>query len=306
MSKRVSMIVLAAALSVAAVPTFGAPLQTSEVHPTATWVAHIDMEAFRASDIGKMVMAELQKQGLDQKFESFATIFSFHPLRDLRNVTLYGRGADRDHAVAVVNGKLDTQKLLAFVRLNPQHQEIPYKGGTIHRWRHETDQMLHGFVHDESRVVVGAGQEAVQQAVDALKGQATGTATNLFKQIPEGRGRVFLQAAATGIGDIAGQNPQAAVLRQTDSLALTVGEATENVFGELSLLGQTTEGAENMNQTLLGIFSMFQLMGGEQPQLAELAKSIRLSVTDRTIRIRFEMVSKSLFEMIKTQWEQQN
>jgi hypothetical protein len=306
MSRKASMIVLLAALGLAVAPALAAPLQKSQIHPTATWVAHIDLEAFRGSGIGRMVMAELQKQDIGRQAESFETLFSFNPLNDLHNVTLYGKGADRDNAVIIIGGKLDTEKLLSFVRLSPQYQEAQYKGATIHRWHQEHHQMMSGYIDSSNRIVIGFGLEAVQQAVDALKGQATGTPTNLLTQIPEGRGRVFAQVAATGVGEIAGQNPQAAMLKQADSLALAVGEATEKVFAELNLLGQSADVAENINKTLQGIVAMVQLMANEQPQLADLAKNLHVSRADKTVQIRFEAATQSVFGFLKTQWEKQN
>ena len=58
-------------------------------------------------------------------------------MTDIRDITVYGTGQDRSNAVAVVEGKFDTQKLLSLIRLNSQYQEIPYKGSTLHRWRQE-------------------------------------------------------------------------------------------------------------------------------------------------------------------------
>ena len=83
----------------------------------------------------------------------------------------------------------------------------------------------------------------MKQAVDVLKGQATGTATGLLDQIPRGRGTVFAQVAAVGVGEIVGENPQAALLKQTKSLVLTIGEDTDKVFGELNLQGRIRRGS---------------------------------------------------------------
>ena len=70
--------VLVASLCLAAGPGFAAPLQKSEVSPAANWVAHVDLEAFRGSVFGKLVLAEIQKQGLDATIASGGkTIDSF-------------------------------------------------------------------------------------------------------------------------------------------------------------------------------------------------------------------------------------
>ena len=317
MSKKASLTILIAGLCLAAAPAFAAPLQKSEVSPTANWVAHIDLEAFRGSSIGKLVLAELRNQGLEQKLQDFSNIFSFNPLQDIRDVTLYGKGQDRSNAVVVVDGQFDTQKLLSLLRLNSQYQEIPYKGSTLYRWQQEqkpgqqppadqaADQMMYGCVCEGNRIVVGTGLEAVQRAVDTLKGQATGASTGLLNQIPQGQGKVFAQVVAAGVGDIVGENPQAAMLKQTDSLALTIGETTDKVFGQLSLQGQTAEVAANTTKLLQGLIAMVQLSAGEQPQLAELTRSLTISQADKTTQVRFEAPTQTLFQFLKDQWAKQ-
>lgn len=313
MGKCASIIVLIASLCLVADPAFAAPLQKSEVSPTANWVAHVDLEAFRSSGIGKLVLAELKNQGLEQKLQDFSNIFSFNPLQDIRDVTLYGKGQDRSNAVAVVEGQFDTQKLLSLLRLNPQYQEIPYKGSTLYRWQQEqkqgqqppAEQMMYGCICEGNRVVIGAGLQAVQGAVDTLKGQATGTSTGLLNQIPPTQGKVFAQVVAAGVGEMVGQNPQAAMLQQTDSLTLTIGEATDKVFGQLSLQGQTAEVAENTTKMLQGLVAMIQFSANEQPQLAELAKSLNISQADKTTQVRFEAPTQTLFQFMKDQWAKQ-
>lgn len=318
MSKRALRIILIAGLCLAAGPAFGAPLQKSEVNPSADWVAHLDAEAFRSSTLGKLVLAELKNQGLEQKLQDFSNIFSFNPLQDIRDITVYGTGQDRSNAVAVVEGKFDTQKLLSLIRLNSQYQEIPYKGSTLHRWRQEErkdpqapsdqkgEQMMYGCICEGNRVVVGAGLQAVQRAVDTLKGQATGTPSGLLNQIQPTQGTVFAQVAAAGVGKMAGQNPQAAMLQQTDSLALTLGETADKVFGRLSLKGQTAEVAENTTKMLQGLVAMIQFSANEQPRLAELAKNINISQADKTTEVRIEAPTQAIFQFIKEQWTKQN
>ena len=86
----------------AAAPLLAGDLQKTEVSPQANWVVHADYQAFRDSVIGKLVRAELKAQGVEEKSRDFATIFGFNPLEDLRDVTLYGNGQDREKAVILV------------------------------------------------------------------------------------------------------------------------------------------------------------------------------------------------------------
>jgi hypothetical protein len=251
------------------------------------------------------------KTGLDQKIQQFAAIFSFDPLRDLRDVTLYGKDQDRTNAVVIVDGQFDAQKILSLLKMNPQYQEIPYKSSMLYRWQQEPkpgqqaagDQMMYGSICEAGRVVMGNSLTAVQQAVDTMKGQASGTSSGLLNQIPAGQGGVFAQVVATGVGRLVGEDPKAALLKQTESLALTLGETSDNIFAELSLRGQSPEVAGNMTKLAQGLIAMVQL-SNDKPQLAELAKKLTVSQADKTTQVRFEGATQPTFEFFKTQWEQ--
>jgi hypothetical protein len=141
--------------------------------------------------------------------------------------------------------------------------------------------------------------------VDTLKGQTAGAPTGLLNQIPPTQGKVFAQVVAAGVGDIVGANPQAAMLKQTDALALTLGETADKVFGQLSLQGQTAEVAANTTKLLQGLIAMVQLSANEQPQLAELVKNLSISQTDKTTQVRFEAPTQTIFQFLKDQWAKQ-
>jgi len=289
------------------------PLDRNEIGRGANWLVHADLDAFRGSTLGSLVMAELKAQGVEQKLQDFVTIFSVDPLRDISGVTLYGTGQDRNNAVVVVDGKFDPEKLLAVVRWNPQYQEIPYQGATIHQWPNEekkgsqtTTRMMYGTILDGRKIVLSTGLDTVKQAVDAIKSPAAGASTDLLKQVPEGRGGVFLQLAAVEVGKIVGEDPKAAIIKQAESLALTIGETGGKVLAAADVRSQTTDVAQNMTKFLQGVVAMAQLAGQEQPKLSELAGNVAVSQEDRTTRVRFEAAAQSIFGFLKEQWEKKN
>lgn len=311
MSKIVVTTVLLASLCLTVVPALAAPLQKSEISPGANWMLHADLDAFRNSTLGKLVLAELKAQGVDAKLQDFATIFSFNPLTDIRGVTLYGKGQDRNNAVAIFDGQFDPDKLLNVVRWNAQYQEIPYQGITLYRWQNEdkkkdttTEQLMYGYIHKGQQVVISSGLDALKGAVDTLKGSGAGGSMGLVSQIPQGDKGTFLQIAATGIGEMVGQNPQAAILKQADSLSLAAGETAEKVFIGVRLQGQSPEVAENMLKMAQGVLAMVQLAAQEQPKPSELAKNVNVAREDKTVQVRFEAASQSIFTFLKEQWEQ--
>ncbi len=313
MRERILTSVVIAIFCVAVASAPAGPLRKSEVNPAANWVVHANLETFRNSTIGKLIMNELQTQGLEQKLQGFATIFSFHPLRDVQDVTLYGQGKDRNSAVAIIDGRFDPEKLLAVVRWNQQYREIPYQGVTLHGWQNEekqgeqtTPQMMYGYVHNNSQVVISSGLDTLKRAVDTLKTPAVDAPSELLKDVPEGQSNVFFQVRATDVEKLAepvGQAPQAALLKQTASLALSAGETADQVFVALQLEGESAEVADSMLKVLQGLIAFAQLASQDQPQLAELARSVTVSRVNNTAQVRLEAAAQAVAGFLREQWE---
>jgi hypothetical protein len=199
------------------------------------------------------------------------------------------------------------------VRMNAQYQEIPYQGVTLHRWLNQdekkgpsADQLMYGYIHKGQEVAIGIGLDALKAAVDTLKGPGTAASTGLLSQVPQSESGTFLQIAATNIGEIVGQDSQAAMLQQAESLSLTAGEAAEKVFIGLRLQGQSPEVAENILKMAQGVVAMAQLATQEQPKLSELAKNVNVARDDKTVRVRFEAPAQSVAAFLKEQWAKEN
>lgn len=309
MRKIVVTTVLLASLCLTTVPAFATPLQKSEISPTANWALHADLDVFRNSTIGRLLLAELKAQGVEEKMQNFAAVFSFNPLTDLRGVTLYGKGKDRNNAVAIVNGQFDSDKLLSILRWNPQYQEVPYQEVTLYRWLNEdktgatAGQLMYGYIHKGQKVAISSGLDALKGAVDTLKGSGAGASTGLLNQMPQGDRGTFLQIAATGIADMVGQDPKAAILKQADSLSLAAGETADKLSIGLRLQSQSPEVAENILKMAQGVVAMAQLATPEQPKLSELAKGVTVARDDKIVQAHFEAPAQSVFAFLKEQWQ---
>jgi len=308
MRKSIVMLVVGLLLVTTA---FGGPLSRNQVSATANWVVHANYERFNSSQLGKLIRQELVTQGIEEKLVNFAQVFSFHPLNDVRDVTVYGNGKDREKAVVLIDGNFNREKLEALVRMNPQHKEVAHGDITIHGWLHEERKhnevvnsfMMYGCFYQDKIVVMSAGVDSVKQAIDVLKGAAQSATEGQFTTMPAGAQGVFFQAAANGVGDMAGQEEQAAVLRQADRLSLVIGETEGKFYIDLGLVAKSEEAAQSVNKVLEGIVAYTALAGQEKPRLAEMAQKTKLSCAQNIVSVHFETTSESIFQFLKEQWE---
>ncbi len=129
-----SAIVLCLAFAALAGAAVAAPLNRNIVSGKANWVAHLDLEKLNQTEIGRMIRAQLNETGDAAKLDQFKTIASFHPLDDIRNVTIYGRGKDKANAVAIFEAAFNKDTLLGLLRLNAAFSETAYGSHMIRSW----------------------------------------------------------------------------------------------------------------------------------------------------------------------------
>lgn len=306
---RKSFVALMAVALFAAMPVLAGPLMKNQVSTAANWVVHADYEQFHKSRLGQLFRAELANLGIEEDLDNFAKVFSFHPLDDVRDVTIYGKGQDREKAVVLIEGRFDKEKVLALVRLNPEHEETEYGRIVVHKWRHEEkipgrdakEQMMYGCFYRDDLIVMSAGLPAVKHAIDVLKGSIPNADSGRFDQILVEKQGVFFLAAADDLGQTAGEQQKAAVLKQAEQLALAIGQDEKSVYIDVNLKADSQEAAQYIQRILDGILAYLALAGQEQPKLAALVEKVNLSRVQDTVRIRFTSEPEPILQFLKEQ-----
>lgn len=290
-----SVLVLIAGFSLAASPVLGGPLAKEQVSGRANWVVHVDLEQFRRTQMCEVVRPELENLGIEKKLSDFAMLFSFHPIDDIRDVTIYGENEDRKKAIVLVDAVFDKEKLLALLGLAPEHEEFGYGDFVLHKWVDESKKDCDGAgqtnyccFYQDDLIVMGAGLDGVKHAIEVLKGSVANAADIVFDAATEDAKGVFLQVMANNIRQTIPDHPKAAVLRQADGFALAAGEVQGKFYIDWRLIAKSEQVAQAINKILDGIIAFAMLTGEEDPKLAELAAMVDLSCQQNIVRVYFE------------------
>ena len=83
----------------AAAATF--PLE--KISPDAKWVAHMNFEEFKNTEIGGLLLQKLTNDRLDAKFKALSVMFNIDPRTDLNAATIFGSGGEPEDAVALID-----------------------------------------------------------------------------------------------------------------------------------------------------------------------------------------------------------
>jgi hypothetical protein len=258
----------------------GNPFNMANVSADANWVAHANFDQFRSTNFGKLFLARLDELGISAKLDNFAKVFSFNPLNDVRDVTIYGESKDEYKTAILINGKFDQERLLALLRLNPEYGEEPYGGITLRRWHDDKNggKMMFGCFYSESLVIMSSGQDTVKRAINVLNGKAAHADAAVFNQPVLSDSTAFIKIAARNLDGLAkADKQQSFITKQIQSLSAAAGESGQQFYVNVILQARSAEAARGITKMIEGLVTLVALGGEENSKLSEIAQKIHVT-----------------------------
>lgn len=296
-----TIFVCLAILTVSGLAPAGA-LQEGHVRGDAKWLFHVNFDAFRSSEFGKLVQSDMEAKYAD-KITALANLLGSDLTRDLRGVTLYGARAGEENASALFYGNYNKDKLLTLLVLNSAYSKSDHNGMTIHHWVEEKKQKeQYGAFAADDLIVIAQTQEAVIATLDVLSGKTASIAQRndstlnaLFRQ----QSGAIVLAAAEGLSELAEGHEQAAVLKNSRLFVALAAEDKANLKLDVHLEAQDEESAIQIEQVVRGMLAFASLQSKEHPQIGKLLQSIVLTRDTHTLEGHFSYPSAALYELIQ-------
>lgn len=287
---------------------FAGPLEHKQIPAGSAWLAHFDFESFRSSQLGQLVINEINLKHQEQ-IDNLQGLLGSNLLTDIDSLTLYGSDADEKNAVSLIEGRFDKQKLLAFLKLNPAYSEVAHERFTLYKWfddKRQKEQI--GTFADDNRIVIAQTQPVLETAINVLAGKEPSLADRaklpLFSlsQAPK---EAFIVAAAEGLSQLAGQE-HAAILQNSNFLIFITSEQDGVLKVHLQLESETEESAVQIEQVVRGMLAFATLQMKEQPELQKIIQSGVISRNARNLQFNFLAPSADLFQLMKSFEEQKH
>jgi hypothetical protein len=314
--RRLAMAALILAASCA--PALAGPFKKNQVPDSAGWVAHVDVQAFLASQVGKFALEEARKQeAFNAGLGWLQQAFGFNPLMDLKGVTLYGQRLGDDVGVVILDALVSQEKVLPPIQANETYKSTEYGKHTLHQWsdppkpvRDKDSGEITSYVpgkkqvgcfYDDNTVVIGSNVNAVQKALDTMDGKGGNLAKKPMAGLAESPKGTFIVAAAGGI-ELPGKDtgkPEAMILRQIVSAALQAGETDGKLFVDLAGTIKTAERAAKVAQIIQGIVAFGQVMMEERPDIPALGEKVDVTADGTTVRVKAVAPSDSVAKLVR-------
>ena len=138
-------------------------------------------------------------------------------------------------------------------------------------------------------MVLSKSREAVEKAEAVLNGKSANLSTGkAFSGFPETPKAFFFLAIAEGFNEDAPLPPQAKVLKMTEGARLILGENAGSLFLNLALKAKSSEVMTQMQQVIQGTVALASLSQPENPDLMQLAQSVKVSGDDKMVTVGVE------------------
>jgi len=280
------------------------PLQLERIDASADWLAHIDMDQLRASKVGQLIRQEIRNRHLEKKLAAVAQVFSFHPIDDISDVTLYGQGADKEKAVLMLKGHFDAQALLNLLNANPSYEKIARANRTVHSWvadkGPDAGQRKYGLFYGEDLIVIANTIEALLQATAVLDGGPPNCAAkDPFALAEQDHTGTIMTLAAVGISEMTFNKTRSPLLNEVDRLSVMLGENDQQCYAHLVCDANSADAARQINQVVQGLLAYGTLAQSKCPKMALLARATKCYINDKRVELIVEYNAQDVFAGLK-------
>lgn len=273
--------------------TFGIqaePLQPNQVPAEAQWFLHADIDGFKASKLGKLVLdptAAYMKQ-----LDAVSALLQFDICKDLNGVTLFGQvtaPGEPEQVAAILQGQIKPDHILNLLKLNPTFKSEKVGAHDLLAWTDKKDGVAkdHFACIASNKLVVWGSQRPL--LLKALDGQGEALNSKRLDNLKMDKGAYFI----AGVVSLEGLPipPQAKFMEKVKSIGLTFREEGANLEARARLQSADAVSAVQLRDILQGLIAIGQLAtaGNTDPKvapLAELLKQVTLEQADNLVQIR--------------------
>lgn len=334
-----SLAAAAALLTVSSLTTHASPLQQEHVPGDSKWLLHLDVDAFRQGKIGKLVVDKLIESKLaelrtelpiqldfsatninaitvfgseyDGKGEVSAKAETAPKSSDENKSDEAKKEGDQDAKVSVeVKGESGSRGALLIqtdkVTATKVHEIIKTNvmlgltkvDAKYPLYKNKDDAFF--SVRDNGLIIISKSAKDMESAQAVIEGKGDSiTKSKAFGTYPAITNSFFFLAVAESFNMGDHVPPQAKVLQQASGARIVLGETADKLFLQLALKTKTAEASQQIQQVVQGIIAMISLGQVEEPEIAQLVQSAKLSATDNMVTLGLELPIKTALAKIE-------
>lgn len=295
----VGMMTLALAGSLAHAAAF----DPKQVPADAKWVLNVDVDALKESNIGKLILKELEKKDEFQQGILNIQLWAGVTLpQDLHDVTLYGKAFDDSKAVVVlIRGTVEPAKITNLLQMVSQFNSTKHGDHDVYSWQDKGKQ-LYGSLHGTTLLISGGTQETIDAALDVLDGKGETLKPTSSLAVGAAAG-TLVYVSGDGLADLKqARNP---MMNQAEAAHLSLREQGDQLQLNAAVTAKTAQFAEQMRTSLEGIKAMVTLAASNpnaDPKAKAAAAALQTLTAksqDKTLSIECRISTSSIVTLLQ-------
>ena len=280
-----------------------------KIPSSANWIAHLDFEAFRSSEIGAFVLEDILKAPhIEQKMTGLKNAFGVD-IDQLGFVTAYGSGK-KDEGFIYAQGGFNTKQLEGFASLNEKVEIKTVKGQKIY----SSPKVAFSPLGPDS-MIAATNEELLKAGLNARLGNNTKQKNNpildrLNELVKKPIATITAQIPKVRKMEKPGRSISAteqAIMEKLDWAGVALGESGASIRIACVMNTENIKTAEHMENILRGVSSLLSLsteiepLFQNDPRLNKIIPHIKTSVSRKSqvVGMQLEMDTAFLLEMIE-------
>ena len=304
------LLILLSTLLIAVTETsFGNQPDMEKIPQNANWVAHVNFETFRSSEVGSFVLKEILKlPQMKQKLDGLKIGFGVD-IDQLSFVTAYGSG-EKNVGVVYAHGGFNTKQLEGFASLNEKVEIKTVKGHKIY----SAPKVAFSPLGPDS-MIAATNEELLKAGLNARLGNNTKQKENpildhLNELIKKPIATITAQIPNVRKMEKRGRSIPAteqAIMKKLDWAGVALGESGASIRIACVMNTENIETAEHMENVLRGFSSLLSLsteigtLFQNDPKLNKIIPHIKTTVSRKSqiVGMQLEMDTAFLLEMFE-------
>ena len=275
-----------------------AKVDKTNISKDAKFVVHVDLDAVRASKIGATILKKMRQEEGREKLDALVEIIGFDPLTAIQGATMSGNG-EEDNGILVVRHKADSNKLLAFMKLDEYYRKTEHGKHEIHGagGRGDGERGYVSFVNGTTSVLAPS-RELAGRGIDLVNGKgAAEQVSPRLEKISKEVKNAFLIAHAD-IESLKESIDDDNVRQMLKQAAVVMGESDEKLILSLAVDAYDADSAQQMEAMVNGLIGFARLNQEENPAIKDILKGLKVTRAGVTVSIHFAIGVDKFFELI--------
>ncbi len=298
------------ALSILPTTARSGALDQTRLPADARWVAHLDLEALRATKLGAHLMEVLRAHQGDEDvdmedLDEMLRAMGVDPLQDLHSVTLHGAGDAEDAVVQVRMSKKADQILASLQQMTPVRSmaagdlsllAIGDAGDELFAWVQQSSP-------EERTIVLARDPERVARTADVLRGKAPNlkaSGSSAFARGPSAGAWLYVATRAP-LSEITDFDPNSHMAELVQGGVLELGERDEMCFASLEVDARSNDDARRLAAIVQGGLALLELASGDEevPQAArDMLRALSVEQLGTGVRLSVRLPVRDLLEVL--------